>query len=170
MDDCCEVHEVPRAQRRVLQVVLWINAAMFVAESVAGLLAHSTALFADSMDMLGDAIVYGFSLYVVGRGLAWQARAALLKGVVMAAFSLGVLAQAAVKIAQGLAPAVVKRFREAVMAIKALGISLLIAESNLVSAATMADRLYVVDRGEIVFHGTPKDALANEEVMRALRG
>ena len=106
MDDCCEVHEVPRAQRRVLQVVLWINAAMFVAESVAGLLAHSTALFADSMDMLGDAIVYGFSLYVVGRGLAWQARAALLKGVVMAAFSLGVLAQAAVKIAQGLAPAV----------------------------------------------------------------
>jgi branched-chain amino acid transport system ATP-binding protein len=71
---------------------------------------------------------------------------------------------------EGLAPAVVKRFREAVMTIKAMGISLLIAESNLVSAAAIADRLYVVDRGEILFSGTPQQALADEEVMRALRG
>jgi branched-chain amino acid transport system ATP-binding protein len=71
---------------------------------------------------------------------------------------------------EGLAPAVVKRFREAVMTIKAMGIALLIAESNLVSAAAIADRLYVVDRGEIVFHGTPQQALADEEVMRVLRG
>ena len=71
---------------------------------------------------------------------------------------------------EGLAPAVVKRFREAVMTIKAMGISLLIAESNLVSAAAIADRLYVVDRGEILFSGTPQRALADDEVMRALRG
>jgi branched-chain amino acid transport system ATP-binding protein len=71
---------------------------------------------------------------------------------------------------EGLAPAVVKRFREAVMTIKAMGISLLIAESNLVSAAAIADRLYVVDRGEILFAGTPQQALHDEEVMRALRG
>lgn len=71
---------------------------------------------------------------------------------------------------EGLAPAVVKRFREAVMTIKAMGIALLIAESNLTSAAAIADRLYVVDRGEIVFHGTPQQALADEEVMRVLRG
>jgi branched-chain amino acid transport system ATP-binding protein len=71
---------------------------------------------------------------------------------------------------EGLAPAVVKRFREAVMAIKSMGISLLIAESNLVSAAAIADRLYVVDRGEIVFHGEPQQALADEDVMRTLRG
>jgi len=71
---------------------------------------------------------------------------------------------------EGLAPAVVKRFREAVMTIKAMGISLLIAESNLVSAAAIADRLYVVDRGEILFSGTPQQALTDEEVMRALRG
>ena len=106
MDECCEVREIPREQRRVLHIVLWINAAMFLAESVAGLAAHSTALFADSIDMLGDAIVYGFSLYVIGRGVVWQARAALLKGIVMAAFGVGVLAQVAVKIAQGLTPAV----------------------------------------------------------------
>jgi branched-chain amino acid transport system ATP-binding protein len=71
---------------------------------------------------------------------------------------------------EGLAPAVVRRFREAVMTIKAMGIALLIAESNLVSAAAIADRLYVIDRGEILFHGTPQEALADEEVMRALRG
>ena len=71
---------------------------------------------------------------------------------------------------EGLAPAVVKRFREAVMTIKGMGVALLIAESNLMSAAAIADRLYVVDRGEIVFQGTPQQALADEEVMRALRG
>ncbi|PYN87435.1 MAG: cation transporter, partial [Candidatus Rokuibacteriota bacterium] len=65
---------------------------------------HSTALLADSVDMLGDAIVYGFSLYVVGRGTAWQARAALLKGGIMAAFGAGVLAEVVVKIARGLVP------------------------------------------------------------------
>jgi branched-chain amino acid transport system ATP-binding protein len=71
---------------------------------------------------------------------------------------------------EGLAPVVVKRFREAVMTIKSMGIALLIAESNLVSAAAIADRLYVIDRGEIVFQGLPQQALDDEEVMRALRG
>jgi Co/Zn/Cd efflux system component len=106
MTDCCGVTEVADRQRRVLHVVLRINAAMFLAESAAGLLAHSAALLADSVDMLGDAIVYGFSLYVVARGSMWQARAALLKGVVMAAFGAGVLVRVALKIVYGLAPTV----------------------------------------------------------------
>jgi branched-chain amino acid transport system ATP-binding protein len=71
---------------------------------------------------------------------------------------------------EGLAPAVVKRFRDAVRMIKEMGISILIAESNLASAAAVADRLYAVDRGEIIFHGAPQEALENEEVMRTLRG
>jgi Co/Zn/Cd efflux system component len=50
----------------VLLAVLSINGALFLIELSAGLAAHSTALLADSADMLGDAIVYGFSLYVVG--------------------------------------------------------------------------------------------------------
>src|SRR5437773_8513183 len=76
----------------------------FVVELVAGLASHSTALLADSVDMLGDAIVYGFSLYVVGRGVVWQARAALLQGGIMAALDAGVLAEVVVKIARGLVP------------------------------------------------------------------
>ncbi len=71
---------------------------------------------------------------------------------------------------EGLAPAVVGRFRDAVIAIKAMGVSILIAESNLVNAAAVADRLYAIDRGEIIFHGSPQDALGNEDVMRTLRG
>ena len=71
---------------------------------------------------------------------------------------------------EGLAPVVVRRFRDAVMTIKGMGIALLIAESNLTNAAAIADRVYVIDRGEILFHGTPQQALADEEVMRALRG
>ncbi|MGF1611351.1 MAG: ABC transporter ATP-binding protein [Kiloniellales bacterium] len=71
---------------------------------------------------------------------------------------------------EGLAPVVVSRFREAVIKIKALGISLLLSESNLPAAAAIADRLYTIDRGEIIFHGTPEEALTNEEVKKTLRG
>lgn len=71
---------------------------------------------------------------------------------------------------EGLAPVVVTRFIDAVNRIKAMGISLLIAESNLMTAIRIADRLYAIDRGEIIFEGTPKQAVANEDVMRTLRG
>jgi cation diffusion facilitator family transporter len=105
MKDCCEVTaDYTARQRRVLRVVLWINVVMFVVEATAGLLAHSTALLADSVDMLGDAIVYGFSLYVVARGPVWQARGALLKGAIMAGFGAGVLVEVVVKVAEGVVP------------------------------------------------------------------
>ncbi len=71
---------------------------------------------------------------------------------------------------EGLAPVVVSRFTEAVIKIKEMGISLLMAESNLANASGIADRMYAIDRGEIIFHGVPKDALGNDEVMKALRG
>jgi branched-chain amino acid transport system ATP-binding protein len=71
---------------------------------------------------------------------------------------------------EGLAPVVVNRFREAVRKIEDLGISLLIAESNLMNAARIADRLYAIDRGEIIFEGKPERALQDENVMKALRG
>jgi branched-chain amino acid transport system ATP-binding protein len=71
---------------------------------------------------------------------------------------------------EGLAPVVVNRFRDAVNKIKELGISILISESNVVTAAAVADRLYAIDRGEIIFEGKPEEALDNPEVMRTLRG
>lgn len=71
---------------------------------------------------------------------------------------------------EGLAPVIVNRFTEAVMKIKALGVSILMAESHLAAASRIGDRLYAIDRGEIIFHGSPKDALADENVVKALRG
>jgi ABC-type branched-subunit amino acid transport system ATPase component len=56
------------------------------------------------------------------------------------------------------------------MKIKAMGISILMAESHLAAATRIGDRLYAIDRGEIIFHGSPKEALANEKVVKALRG
>ena len=102
MTDCCsntacEIEKLRDRQRSTLIVVLLINMAMFLVESVAGLLASSTALIADSLDMLGDALVYGFSLYVVARNDAWKAGSALVKGGIMAVFGVFVLGQAIYK-------------------------------------------------------------------------
>jgi branched-chain amino acid transport system ATP-binding protein len=71
---------------------------------------------------------------------------------------------------EGLAPVVVTRFIEAVKTIKAMGVSVLIAESNLLNATRVADRLYAIDRGEIIFQGQPAHVTENDEVMKTLRG
>jgi cation diffusion facilitator family transporter len=106
MKECCEITAgLTERQRRMLRIVLLINLAMFVVEFGAGLIAHSTALLADSVDMLGDAIVYGFSLYVIGKGAIWQSRGALLKGTIMAAFAVGIAVEVVLKLARGVIPA-----------------------------------------------------------------
>jgi branched-chain amino acid transport system ATP-binding protein len=71
---------------------------------------------------------------------------------------------------EGLAPVVVNRFRDAVHKIKALGIALLIAESNLMTATKVADRLYAIDRGDIIFAGHPQEVFQHEQVMKTIRG
>jgi ABC-type branched-subunit amino acid transport system ATPase component len=71
---------------------------------------------------------------------------------------------------EGLAPVIVTRFIEAVKSIKAMGISVLIAESHVTNATRVADRLYAIDRGEIIYHGEPRAVFDNEEVMKTLRG
>jgi cation diffusion facilitator family transporter len=111
MDDCCRTKESELAQLRVRQgrvlgAVLAINAVMFAIEFAAGIAARSTALLADSLDMLGDSLVYGFSLYVLHRSARWRARAAFSKGVVMALFGVGVLIEAALRLRAGVVPAV----------------------------------------------------------------
>ncbi len=107
---CCEdkseeLAQLRRTQGRVVKVVLAINAAMFLIEFTAGVLGRSTALLADSLDMLGDTAVYAFSLFVLERSARWKAGAAVTKGVIMAAFGLGVTAQVLVKTLSGTVPA-----------------------------------------------------------------
>ena len=98
-DKTCALEKLRERQTATLRVVLLLNAAMFIVEFIAGLLAGSVAVLADSLDMLGDALVYGFSLYVVARGPVWKARAAVAKAAVMGLFGAFVLGQVLYKIA-----------------------------------------------------------------------
>ena len=103
MDDCCTgktcaIDALRERQTATLRFVLVLNATMFIVELVSGLLAGSVSLLADSLDMLGDALIYGFSLYVVARGPLWKARAAVTKAVVMGLFGAFVLGQLVYKL------------------------------------------------------------------------
>lgn len=79
--------------RMALWIALWINLSMFLVELVGGAYAHSSALWADSLDFFGDAVNYGISLAVLGASLYWRATVALIKGLTMAAFGLVVMAK-----------------------------------------------------------------------------
>ncbi len=99
MSDCCqakscEIEALRAKQSGMLKAVLAINATMFLVEMASGLLAGSVSLLADSLDMLGDALVYGLSIYAVTRGDRQKAISALVKGYVMLGFAVFVLAQA----------------------------------------------------------------------------
>lgn len=100
MKSCCEEIDaglLKANQRRVLIIVLGINVLMFLVEIVGGIVGQSTSLLADSLDMLGDSLSYGLSLFALDQGIRWKARAALMKGVIMMAFGMGVLIEAIAK-------------------------------------------------------------------------
>ncbi|MFP3873384.1 MAG: cation transporter [Thiohalophilus sp.] len=82
-DNECAVQPVQQRQRHTLWAVLAINAVMFAVIMVAALYARSSALLADSLDNLGDALTYALSLYAVSRGATVKARVALLKGILI---------------------------------------------------------------------------------------
>ena len=89
MSGCgCEVEIKDQSQRQVLYWLLGINATMFVIEMGIGLFADSTALIADSLDMLADAVVYGVALYAIGKSLLHKANAARISGFFQMALGL----------------------------------------------------------------------------------
>lgn len=109
MKSCCEGKSDELAllhgrQLGVLKIVLVINLVLFFVEIISGIIAHSTALSADSLDMLGDAAVYGFSIYAIHKGELWKLKAARLKGNLMALFGIGVLAEAIRRSFLGIVP------------------------------------------------------------------
>lgn len=82
-----------RLERRTLQILLAINATMFLAEQIAGWIASSAGLLADSLDMLADASVYGIALYAVGRSKDLKRRAGHISGWLQLALAAGALAE-----------------------------------------------------------------------------
>ena len=91
-DHDCSTPQTDHRYRRILWVALTVNLAMFGIEIAASIVAGSVSLRADALDFLGDAANYAVALAVVGLALHWRARAALLKGAVMALFGLWVAA------------------------------------------------------------------------------
>jgi Co/Zn/Cd efflux system component len=146
--------------RRVLWIALAVNAAMFGVEVVSGIGAQSVALLADALDFLGDAANYAVSLFVLGLALKWRARAALLKGLSMAAFGLWVLFITASHAVAGTVPDASTMGAVGVLALAAnLGVAALLwrfrdGDSNMVS----------------VWICTRNDAIGNLAVMAAALG
>ena len=81
--------DADRIQTRILWQVLVINVTFFVVEMIAGLIASSMGLAADSLDMMADGIVYALALFAVGGAAARKKRIAGIAGYFQGA--LGVL-------------------------------------------------------------------------------
>jgi Co/Zn/Cd efflux system component len=115
MADCCctppplklDPHRGNKAYRRVLWAVLAINAAMFLVEIGAGVVAGSASLLADALDFLGDTANYGISLMVIGMALRYRAMAALAKGTTMTALGVWVIGTVVWHVMHGTLPAAV---------------------------------------------------------------
>ena len=97
MSDCCNqecaLDPLQQRQRSTLGSVLAINAVMFIVIVIAAHRGQSTALLADSLDNLGDALTYGLSLFVVSRGPTAKAKVALFKGALIFLAALAVATQ-----------------------------------------------------------------------------
>ena len=90
--------------RRVLRIAFVLNATMFVIDVGAGLIARSSGLLADGIDMLSDAAVYGLSLIAVGRSHTFKHRTAFVSGLLLAASGVAVMADAIRRALEGGVP------------------------------------------------------------------
>ncbi len=103
---CCEIDEELShgPKRKILWIVLVLNLIMFFVEGIAGWLAQSNALMADALDMLGDAVIYGFSLFVIQLAPIWRTRSGILKASIMSLFAFGILGSAIYRVSNQVIP------------------------------------------------------------------
>lgn len=102
---CAPSSRAPSASyARALWIALGANLVMFFVEFGASLRADSAALLADAIDFAGDAANYGLSLGALALGLRWQSRVALVKGVSMSAYGIGVILVAGWRLVSGATP------------------------------------------------------------------
>lgn len=106
--EASELDEVPTPssedEARTLKIVLAINAFMFVGEAIGAVVADSSALLADSLDMFADAAVYGIALFGVHRARATQLRAARISGMLQMLLALGAFAEVVRRLVFGSEP------------------------------------------------------------------
>lgn len=65
---------------------------------------------------------------------------------------------------EGLAPMLVKDIGRTITELKETGLSILLVEQNITMALAVADYVYVISKGKIVYAGTPTDLATNESV------
>ncbi|WP_322407377.1 cation diffusion facilitator family transporter [Idiomarina sp. PL1-037] len=107
MSSCCGTtaqQHIDKTQRKLLWAVLVLNGVMFLVEFVAGWIAESSGLIADSLDMLADTLVYAVSLYAVGKAIKYKANAAILNGTLQTVLALVVLADVSQRLIFGSQP------------------------------------------------------------------
>ena len=107
MSGCCPEIEEELAhgtKRKILWTVLVLNLIMFFVEGITGWMAQSNALMADALDMLGDAVVYGFSLFVIQLDPIWRTRSGILKATIMSVFALSILGSAIYRVYHHVVP------------------------------------------------------------------
>ena len=107
-DEPSELDAVPTPtwaeEARTLKIVLSLNATMCAAEALGAILADSSALLADSLDMFADAAVYGIALFGVHNARATQMKAARISGVFQVLLALGALAEVVRRAVSGSEP------------------------------------------------------------------
>lgn len=86
-------HDITQKERLALKWVFAINAVMFLVEFIAGIMAQSTGLLADSLDMFADAAVFALSLYAVGKAVHQKKFAARLSGYFQMILAFGAFIQ-----------------------------------------------------------------------------
>ena len=67
---------------------------------------------------------------------------------------------------QGLAPLVVRELAGVIRTLAAQGVAILLVEQNLKLAALVADRVFVMLKGRLVYDGTPEHFRADEADVR----
>ncbi|MGA7487037.1 MAG: ABC transporter ATP-binding protein [Xanthobacteraceae bacterium] len=68
---------------------------------------------------------------------------------------------------EGLAPQIVTEIEELLVELKKAGLTVILVEQNAVAALRIADRCCILDNGQVVFQGPPRDVLANPEIRQA---
>ncbi len=67
---------------------------------------------------------------------------------------------------EGIAPVVVEQMAETIIALKDAGLAVLLSEQNLRFASAISDRAYIIERGEIKYHGTMHELSNHPEVYQ----
>ena len=71
---------------------------------------------------------------------------------------------------EGLAPAIIPKIAESIHEISKMGHSMLLVESNIYHVPDFVNRLYVIERGEIIFSGKPEELKDDKAVLRIVAG